>query len=204
MLERDAFDYMLSELYGGVDAESVRRFLNDSPVSDDQQVIETEKLTTIQSFIDKINRYVNDRGVLNQDLIENEGYGKIGFVNKLAKWQGRYKRISSQNMSYALNGKKLYSISQNNSISHIIKQLNTSDLNNETVKCLSNFGYNVTRDDLGMPIGSIILKAIQNREPLHIEGFTYIGFKTDNKGDQGSEYTDESTVEDYMAKLTML
>ena len=204
MFERDAFDYMLSELYGGVDIESVRRFLNDSPVSDDKQVIETEKLTTLQSFIDKINRYVNNQGVLNQDLVENEGYGKIGFVNKLAKWQGRYKRISSQNMAYALNGKKLYSISQNNSISHIIKQLNTSDLNNETVKCLSGFGYNVTRDDLGMPIGSIILKAIQNREPLHMEGFTYIGFKTDNKGDQGSEYTDESTVEDYMAKLTML
>ena len=37
-----------------------------------------------------------------------------------------------------------------------------------------------------------------------MEGFTYIGFKTDNKGDQGSEYTEESTVEDYIAKMTML
>lgn len=204
MLERDAFDYMLSELYGGVDAESIRRFLNDSPVSNDPQVIETEKLTTLQSFIDKINQYVTDQGVIRQDLIENEGYGKIGFVNKLAKWQGRYKRISSQNMAYALNGKKLYSISQNNSISHIIKQLNTADLDNETIACLSRFGYNVTRDNAGIPIGSIILKSILNREPMHIEGFTYIGFKTDNKGDQGSEYTDESTVEDYMAKMAML
>ena len=37
-----------------------------------------------------------------------------------------------------------------------------------------------------------------------MEGFTYIGFKTDNKGDQGSEYTEEATVEDYIAKMTML
>jgi hypothetical protein len=66
-------------------------------------------------------------------------------------------------MAYALNGKKLYSISQNNSISHIVKQLNTLDQENETVKTLSRFGYNVTQNEIGMPMGSIILKAIANK-----------------------------------------
>ena len=116
-------------------------------------------------------------------VVENKGYGDIGFVNKLANYQGQYKRMSTQSMALALNGKKLFTVSQNNSISHIIKQLNTFDLENETVKVLSGFGYNVTKDEAGMPIGSIILRAIQERKPLHIEGFTYIGFKTDNKGD---------------------
>ena len=204
MFERGALDYMLSELYGGVDADAVRRFLNDSPVSNDRNVLESEKKATLQSFVNKINTYVSDSGVINQYAIEQDGYGKIGFVNKLANWQGKYKRMSSQNMAYALNGKKLYSISQNNSISHIVKQLNSMDLDNPTVKVLSGFGYNVTRDEMGLPMGSIILKAIANREALNINTYTYIGFKTDNKGDQGSEYTDESTVEDYIAKLTML
>ena len=204
MFERGALDYMLSELYGGVDVDAIRRFLNDSPVSDDKNVLESEKKATLQSFMNKINTYVSDTGVINQYSIEQEGYGKIGFVNKLANWQGRYKRMSSQNMAYALNGKKLYSISQNNSISHIVKQLNSMDMENPTVKVLSGFGYNVTRDEMGLPMGSIILKALANREAININTYTYIGFKTDNKGDQGSEYTDESTVEDYIAKLTML
>jgi hypothetical protein len=78
------------------------------------------------------------------------------------------------------------------------------DMENPTVKVLSGFGYNITRDEMGLPMGSIILKALANREAVNINTYTYIGFKTDNKGDQGSEYTDESTVEDYIAKLTML
>jgi hypothetical protein len=133
--------------------------------------------------MNKLNNYVSESGVINQKAIEEEGYGEMGFVNKLANWQGKYKRMSSQNMAYALNGKKLYSISQNNSISHIVKQLNTLDENNPTVKCLSGFGYNVTTNDAGMPMGSIILKAIADRKAMHINTYTYIGFKTDNRGD---------------------
>lgn len=206
MMERDALDYMLSELYGGVEFNALRRFVNNSPVSNDPKIAESESKSTLQGFINQINRYVSDNGVINQSLLEgqNAGYGQIGFVNKLANWQGRYKRTSSQNMAYALNGKKLYSISQNSTISHIIKNLNTFDDENETIKVLSGFGYNINRSSNGRAIGSIILKHIANKEALHIEGFTYIGFKTDNKGDQGSEYTEESTVEDYMAKLSML
>lgn len=204
MFERDALDYMLSELYRGVDIDAVTRFLNDSPVSTDQQVIEDAKKSTLTSFINKLNTYVSNNGFINQKAIEEEGYAKIGFVNKLATWQGKYKRISSQNMAYALNGKKLFSISQNSTISHIIKALNTQNLDNETINVLSHFDYNVMKNDMGLPIGSIILKAIQNRQAFNINGYTYIGFKTDNKGDQGSEYTEEATAEDYIAKLTML
>jgi len=78
------------------------------------------------------------------------------------------------------------------------------DMENPTVKVLSGFGYNVTRNEMNLPMGSIILKAIANKKKIKINTYTYIGFKTDNKQDQGSEYTDESTVEDYIAKLTML
>jgi hypothetical protein len=86
MFERDALDYMLSELYGGVDIEALTRFFMDSPASNDQQVQEDAKKQTIVSFIDKLGQFVSDNGVVNQDLVENKGYGDIGFVNKLAKY----------------------------------------------------------------------------------------------------------------------
>lgn len=38
----------------------------------------------------------------------------------------------------------------------------------------------------------------------NIQAHTYIGFKTDNYGDNGSEYQESSEIEDYMAKYTML
>ena len=105
-------------------------------------------------------------------------------------------------MALGLNGKRLYAVSQNSSISHIVNMLNTEDLDNETIRTLMHFGYNLYNQ--GVPQGSIILKAIAQRKDQFIQAHTYIGFKTDNRGDQGSEYTDEATVEDYIAKMTML
>ena len=95
MFERDALDYMLSELYGGVDIEALTRFFMDSPASDDPQVQEDAKKQTIVSFIDKLNKFVSDGGIVNQELVENKGYGDIGFINKLAKYQGQYRRMST-------------------------------------------------------------------------------------------------------------
>jgi hypothetical protein len=43
MFERDALDYMLSELYGGVDIEALTRLFMDSPASNDPQVQEDAK-----------------------------------------------------------------------------------------------------------------------------------------------------------------
>jgi len=40
-----------------------------------------------------------------------QGYEKVGFVIELAKWQGEYNRITTQQMSLGLNGKRLYSVS---------------------------------------------------------------------------------------------
>jgi len=123
-------------------------------------------------------------------------------VRDLAKWQGAYSRITTQQMALGLNGKRLFSVSQNSSISHIINMLNTEDMDNETIRTLMKFGYNLTNEDIAQ--GSIILKAIKQRKAQYIEAHTYIGFKTDNQGDTGSEYTEEATIDDYIAKMSML
>jgi hypothetical protein len=70
MMERDALDYMLSELYGGVEFDALRRFVNNSPVSNDPKIAESESKSTLQGFINQINRYVSDGGVINQPLLE--------------------------------------------------------------------------------------------------------------------------------------
>jgi hypothetical protein len=189
IFSREALDHMLLTEYGDMGTNGMLSWLTHTGP------------TAINTFITALNSFVRQDGTINKQVVE-KGYSDLGFVRDLAKWQGAYNRIHTQQMALGLNGKRLYSISQNSSISHIINMLNTQDLGNETVRTLMNFGYNLTGEDF--PIGSIILKAIKQRKDQHLTAHTYIGFKTDNRGDEGSEYTEEATIEDYMAKLTML
>lgn len=189
MFSREALDYMLLTQYGNMGSSGMLNWLSQTGPS------------SINTFLDKLNSFTLPNGVPNKSVIER-GYTDIGFVRNLAKWQGAYGRITTQQMALGLNGKRLYSVSQNSSISHIVNMLNTEDMENETIRTLMQFGYNITNEEI--PQGSIILKAIRSRKPQHIEAHTYIGFKTDNRGDNGSEYTEEATIEDYIAKMTML
>ena len=104
-------------------------------------------------------------------------------------------------MALGLNGKKLHAVSQNNSISHIVNALNTNDKNNPIVRTLMKFGYNITNTS-GFDSGSIILKNINNGK-CNISTHIYVGSKTDNKGDGGTEYKQEPIVDDYMATIAM-
>ena len=107
-------------------------------------------------------------------------------------------------MSLGLNGKKLYPVSQNSSISYIVSQLNTLNPENDLIHTLMNYNY-VYDDSDGFPKGSILIKQILDKNNIpHFNLSTYIGFRTDNKGDSGVEYSDQSTIDDYVAKMTML
>jgi hypothetical protein len=158
--------------------------------------------TSINAFLNRIGSFVFANGTINQAAVK-AGYTDIGFVKDLAKWQAAYNRVTVDNRTLALNGKELHSISQNNAITRTIDALNTQDMSDPLVRTLTKFGFNL------MPgvkaEGSILLKGILRNDPNQVlVGHTYIGFKTDNKGDTGSEYTEEATVDDYMAKLSML
>ena len=193
MFERDALDHMLTERFGGIGADQFSQFISQFGTA------------SIQPFLDRIESFTRNGVPVKENI--KQGYEKVGFVIELAKWQGEYNRITTQQMSLGLNGKRLYSVSQNSSISHIINMLNTLDLDNETIQTLLGFNYNITNLN-GVQIGSIIAKAIASARsagnPIAMKAHTYIGFKTDNRGDMGTEYLDEATVDDYMAKLTML
>lgn len=188
MISKEALDYMLLTKYSDMGVDGLLQWLTSTGKS------------SIYNFLYTIRNYIVN-GIPNKSAID-KGYSKIGFVNELGNWQGAYDRITTETMAYGLNGKRLYSISQNSSISHIINAINTNDKDNETLKVLMNFAFNLQNQ--GLPIGSIILKQIATGNAINLQANTYIGFKTDNRNDKGTEYTKQSTVEDYMGKLTML
>lgn len=101
----------------------------------------------------------------------------------------------------ALNGKKYYSVTQNNTFSYISEQLSSRDPENKLVQRLKKFSYVFDKLTNG---GSIIMKQIMSGDAPRLVAKTYIGSKTDNYGDRGSEYKQEVTVDDYMAKAAML
>ena len=195
LISDKAFDYMLLQGFGDAGAQGLTDCLNGVGGTD------RFKPQSIDSFIQLLNSIVNGNGSINEGVIQ-KGYPDNGFIKQLAEWQGMYNRITVQNMALGLNGKQLFSISQNSGISHIVEALNSGDLNNEVIKNLMQFSYNMS--DGAIPMGSIILKAIKNRDASKITAHTYIGLKTDNFGDMGSEYTDEAEIDDYISKLTML
>lgn len=195
MISDKAFDYMLLQGFGDQGANGLADCLNGVGGTD------TFKPQSINSFIQLLDSIVDGAGNIQESAIE-KGYPDNGFIKQLATWQGMYNRITVQNMALGLNGKQLFSISQNSAISHIIDALNSGDLNNDVVKTLMKFNYNLSGGNI--PIGSIILRSIKNGDLKKITAHTYIGLKTDNFGDNGSEYTDAAEIDDYIAKLTML
>lgn len=190
MFNEADLDYMLSKKYGSVYNEALFQLLN------------SRGLNSIDSFINTLNSVVDNKGVIDQKLVSSM-YPSNGFISMLAKYKSMRNRNVVSKQALSFDGKKLFTISQNNAISHITQALNSNDPDNPTLKVTIGFDYNVVNSD-GINKGSIILKKILNQKDLELKLHTYIGFKTDNFNDTGSAYNDQTTVQDYMAKLSML
>lgn len=189
IFSKDALNNMLSTKYCGTDVEALQRLLTDKGVDG------------ISSFIDRLYSFVKQDGSIDEELV-NKAYTENGFVKELGNQQGIYNRNTIESMTLGLNGKKLHAVSQNNSISYIVNALNTRDPNNPLVHTLMKFGYNLDTSD-GFSSGSIIMKMINDNVPFNINTHIYVGSKTDNRGDGGTEYKNEPLVDDYTAKMAM-
>lgn len=190
IFSKDALNNMLSTKYCGTDVEALQRLLTDKGVDG------------IGSFIDRLYKFVGQDGSIDEKLINN-AYTENGFVKELGNQQGIYNRNTIESMTLGLNGKKLHAVSQNNSISHIVNALNTRDPNNPLVHTLTKFGYNLDMSG-DFFSGSIILKKLlDKRSSFNITTHIYVGSKTDNRGDGGTEYKNEPIVDDYTAKMAM-
>lgn len=190
MFNEADLDYMLSKKYGSVYNEALFQLLN------------SRGLNSIDSFINTLSSVVDKNGNIDQKLVLNM-YPTNGFISMLAKYKSMRNRNVVSKQALSFDGKKLFTISQNNAISHITQALNSNDPEDPTLKVTLGFDYNVVNTD-GINRGSMILKKILNQKDLELKLHTYIGFKTDNFNDNGSAYNDQTTVQDYMAKLSML
>lgn len=190
MFNEADLDYMLSKKYGSTYNEALFQLLN------------SRGLNSIDSFINTLSSVVDESGNIDQKLVTNM-YPNNGFIAMLAKYKSMRNRNVVSKQALSFDGKKLFTISQNNAISHITQALNSNDPEDPTLKVTLGFDYNVVNAD-GINRGSIILKKILNQKDLQLKLHTYIGFKTDNFNDNGSAYNDQTTVQDYMAKLSML
>lgn len=186
---KEMLDHMLSTKYNGVGREALKKWIVSTGVSN------------ISSFIDAVGKVVQTNGYTTQKAIDE--VFKTGFVSELGNWAGAYMKITTDKMSNGMDGTKLYNESQNNSISNTTENLNSHDKNNMVVKTILQSSYNIMNNN-GVNMGSIVAKQLQNGEDFNISIYTPIGFKSDNRGDNGSKYSNLAEAEDYINKFAML
>lgn len=186
---KEMLDHMLSTKYNGVGREALKKWITSTGVSN------------INSFIDAVGKVVQTNGYTTQKAIDD--VFKTGFVSELGNWAGAYMKITTDKMSNGMDGTKLYNESQNNSISNTTENLNSHDKNNMVVRTILQSSYNIMNNN-GVNMGSIVAKQLQNGEDFNISIYTPIGFKSDNRGDNGSKYSNLAEAEDYINKFAML
>lgn len=186
---KEMLDHMLSTKYNGVGREALKKLITSTGVSN------------INSFIDAVGKVVQTNGYTTQKAIDQ--IFKTGFVSELGNWAGAYMKITTDKMSNGMDGTKLYNESQNNSISNTTENINSHDKNNMVVKTILQSSYNIMNNN-GVNMGSIVAKQLQNGEDFNISIYTPIGFKSDNRGDNGSKYSNLAEAEDYINKFAML
>lgn len=186
---KDMLDHMLSTKYNGVGREALKKWISSTGTH------------SINNFIEAVGKVVQMNGFTTQKNVD--AIFKTGFVSELGNWAGAYMKITTDKMSNGMDGTKLYNESQNNSISNTTENLNSHDKNNMVVKTILQSSYNIMNRN-GVNMGSIVAKQLQNGEDFNISIYTPIGFKSDNRGDNGSKYSNLAEAEDYINKFAML
>lgn len=130
----------------------------------------------------------------------------MAFVRELANWKYQYRHSHDQLTVLATNNNKFYEISDNNYVSDVARMINkrTAELDELLADPFAYFKGE--KDVTGeTPIyGSAILKEITRNENAFITLRNFVGFKTDKRGDYGSDYFEISKREDYVSKATIL
>lgn len=186
---KDMLDHMLSTKYNGAGREALKKWISSTGTH------------SINNFIEAVGKVVQMNGFTTQKNVD--AIFKTGFVSELGNWAGAYMKITTDKMSNGMDGTKLYNESQNNSISNTTENLNSHDKNNMVVKTILQSSYNIMNRN-GVNMGSIVAKQLQNGEDFNISIYTPIGFKSDNRGDNGSKYSNLAEAEDYINKFAML
>lgn len=192
----EVLNHMLSTQYGGIGRDGVKRWLGSNPVKE----MDNANKIGISQFLEAVGKAVQNDGYTTQTAIDN--IFSTGFVSNLGNAAGAYMKITTDKMTNGMDGTKLYNMSQNNSISNTTENLNTRDKSNPLVDIVLKSSYNIISRN-GIAMGSIVAKMLNSGQDFHINIATPIGFKSDNRGDNGAKYSELAEAEDYINKFAM-
>ena len=207
-ITRPVFDWILFNKYGSVDYKALNQMLSSTNMEDSP--------TSFVQFL----RDISKNGKLNVDdnmaySLRGSGkvrletiYDRFAFTKNLATWVYNYRHNSDQLTVLGTGNNKFYLMSDNNYMSDVVHDLNMR--NSDFVELTDGrdpFIYRKLEDDAfgGKHfIGSYVLDQLVNNPNLRIGLHNFIGFRTDNKDDIGSDYFDISHTEDCISKLCIL
>lgn len=207
-ITRPVFDWILFNKYGSVNYKALNQMLSSTNIEDSP--------TSFLNFL----RDISKNGQLNVDdnvayHLKGSGrvrletiYDRFAFTKNLATWVYNYRHNSDQLTVLGTGKNKFYLMSDNNYMSDVVHDLNMR--NSDFVELTDGrdpFIYRKLEDDAfgGKHfIGSYVLDQLANNPNLRIGLHNFIGFRTDNKDDIGSDYFDISHTEDCISKLCIL
>lgn len=207
-ITRPVFDWILFNKYGSVNYKALNQMLSSTNIEDSP--------TSFLNFL----RDISKNGQLNVDdnvAYHLKGSGKVrletiydrfAFTKNLATWVYNYRHNSDQLTVLGTGKNKFYLMSDNNYMSDVVHDLNMR--NSDFVELTDGrdpFIYRKLEDDAfgGKHfIGSYVLDQLANNPNLRIGLHNFIGFRTDNKDDIGSDYFEISHTEDCISKLCIL
>lgn len=207
-ITRPVFDWILFNKYGSVNYKALNQMLSSTNIEDSP--------TSFLQFL----RDISKNGKLNVDdnmaySLRGSGkvkletiYDRFAFTKNLATWVYNYRHNSDQLTVLSTGKNKFYLMSDNNYMSDVVHDLNMR--NSDFVELTDGrdpFIYRKLEDDAfgGKHfIGSYVLDQLSNNPNLRIGLHNFIGFRTDNKDDIGSDYFDISHTEDCISKLCIL
>lgn len=207
-ITRPVFDWILFNKYGSVNYKALNQMLSSTNIEDSP--------TSFLNFL----RDISKNGQLNVDdnvayHLKGSGrvrletiYDRFAFTKNLATWVYNYRHNSDQLTVLGTGKNKFYLMSDNNYMSDVVHDLNMR--NSDFVELTDGrdpFIYRKLEDDAfgGKHfIGSYVLDQLANNPNLRIGLHNFIGFRTDNKDDIGSDYFEISHTEDCISKLCIL
>lgn len=206
-VSREEFDYMLMHKYGSSDHKALNAMFQSTDKSDSMNTFITF-LKTISNN-GRLNLNYQGQIKIGNDLTSLDNvYSKMAFVRNLANWKQQYRHAHDQLTVLAIDNKKFYQVSDNNYITDTAASLNRrawiyKQLLNDPYCYFEDFD---NEDAFGEhPIyGSATIKQLKEDPTRMISVGTLIGFKTDTRGDGGSDYFQISQTEDYISKMCLL
>ena len=202
-INNEEFNYMLRHKYGSADYTALTNMFNSTSIND--------SMTSFLAFLKNIssNGKLHDSVYISGRKTDiRNAYAKMAFIKELAKWKYQYRHAHDQLTVLATGNNKFYEISDNNYISDVTRFINKRSQEFEDIKSdvYNYFEDTENKNVLGeTPVyGSLILEEITKNPDAFITLRNFIGFKTDKRGDQGSDYFEISKREDYVSKARIL